>query len=91
MGVSLADATDSDGNGIARVQAVSPGGPADDAGVEVGDVVVEVGGQRTDGADAVIAAIRTHQPGDTVPVVVERNGSRKTLSVKLVDAASLQG
>jgi putative serine protease PepD len=91
MGVSLADATDSDGNGLARVQAVSPGGPADDAGIEVGDVIVEVGGQRTDGADAVIAAIRTHQPGDSVPVTVERDGSRKTLTVKLVDAASLQG
>ena len=91
MGVSLADATDSNGNGLARVQAVSPGGPADDAGIEVGDVIVEVGGQRTDGADAVIAAIRTHQPGDSVPVTVERDGSRKTFTVKLVDAASLQG
>ena len=91
MGVSLADATDSDGNGLARVQAVSPDGPAADAGIEVGDIIVEVGGQRTAGADAVIAAVRTRQPGDSVPVTVERDGSRKTFTVKLVDAAALQG
>jgi putative serine protease PepD len=91
MGVSLADATDSSGNDLARVQAVSSGGPADQAGVEVGDVIVQVGDQRTAGADAVIAAVRSHQPGDRVPVTVLRDGSRKTLTVKLVDASSLQG
>ena len=91
MGVSLADATDSNGNDLARVQAVSSGGPADDAGIKVGDVIVEVGGQRTAGADAVIAAIRTHQPDDRVSVVVERDGSRKTFRVTLIDAATAQG
>jgi putative serine protease PepD len=90
MGVSLADATDSTGNDVARVQSVSDGGPADQAGIEVGDVIVQVGDQRTGGADAVIAAIRSHQPGDRVPVTVLRDGSRKTLTVKLVDASTLQ-
>ena len=91
MGVSLADATDSNGNDLARVQAVSSGGPAEGAGIKVGDVVVEVGGQKTSGADAVIAAIRTHQPGDRVSVVVERDGVRKTFRVTLIDAATAQG
>ena len=88
MGVSLADATDSNGNPLARVQAISPNGPAAKAGLQVGDVIVEVGGQKTAGADAVIAAIRSHQPGQTVSVVVERDGSRKTFSVTLADAAT---
>lgn len=88
MGVSLADATDSNGNGLARVQAVASGGPAQRAGIQVGDVIVAVGGQQTSGADAVIAATRTHQPGDSVPVVVDRSGVRKTLTVKLVDASA---
>jgi putative serine protease PepD len=90
MGVTLADATDSNGNGLARVQSVSSGGPADDAGIEVGDVIVQVGDQPTSGSDAVIAAIRTHQPDDTVPVTVLRDGDRQTLSVTLVDAATAQ-
>jgi putative serine protease PepD len=90
MGVSLADATDSSGNQLARVQAVLSGGPADHAGIQVGDVIVAVGDQRTAGADAVIAAVRTHQPGDRVPVTVLRNGSRKTVTVTLIDAATAQ-
>jgi putative serine protease PepD len=90
MGVSLADATDSNGNGLSRVQAVSPGGPADDAGIEVGDIIVQVGDQPTAGSDAVIAAIRTHQPGDRVPVTVLRDGERKTVTVTLIDAATAQ-
>jgi putative serine protease PepD len=91
MGVSLADATDSKGNDLARVQAVSAGGPAEKAGVKVGDVIVAVGSQQTAGADAVIAAIRTHQPGDRVAVTIERDGVRKTVTVTLIDAANAQG
>jgi putative serine protease PepD len=91
MGVSLADATDSSGNDLARVQAVTSGGPAAQAGIKVGDVIVAVGGQQTAGADAVIAAIRTHQPGARVAVTVDRNGVRKTVTVTLIDAVSSQG
>jgi putative serine protease PepD len=88
MGVSLADATDNNGNPLARVQALTPNGPAARAGIKVGDVVVSVGGQKTAGADAVIAAIRSHQPGERVSVVVERDGSRKTFTVTLADAST---
>ena len=91
MGVSLADATDSKGNDLARVQDVSSGGPAEKAGIKVGDVIVAVGNQQTSGADAVIAAIRTHQPGDRVAVTIERDGVRKTVNVTLIDAANAQG
>jgi len=91
MGVSLADATDSNGNDLARVQAVSSGGPAEKTGIKVGDVIVAVGGKTTSGADAVIAAIRTHQPGDRVAVTIERNGVRKTVTMTLIDAANAQG
>jgi putative serine protease PepD len=91
MGVSLADATDSSGNDLARVQAVTGGGPAAQAGIKVGDIIVAVGGQKTAGADAVIAAIRTHQPGDRVAVTVQRGGVRKNVTVTLIDAATAQG
>jgi putative serine protease PepD len=91
LGVSLADATDKSGNLLARVEAVVSGGPADQAGLQVGDVVTTVGGQPTSGADAVIAAIRTHQPGDRVLVAVERGGVRKTLTVTLGDANATAG
>ena len=92
LGVSLSgNATDSNGNPIARVLAVSPGGPAQKAGLQTGDIIVAVDGQPTAGSDAVIAAIRTHQPGQTVQVTVERNGARKTVTATLIDAASSTG
>src|SRR3954447_8246611 len=91
IGVVLADASDSAGNDLARVQSVNSGGPADKAGVKVGDVIVAVGGQRTSGADAVIAAIRSHQPGQKVQITVERDGSRQTLTLTLADAANVPG
>jgi len=64
---------------------------AEKAGIKVGDVIVAVGNQQTSGADAVIAAIRTHQPGDRVAVTIERDGVRKTVNVTLIDAANAQG
>jgi putative serine protease PepD len=91
MGVVLADAGDSAGNDLARVQSVSSGGPADKAGMKVGDVIVAVAGQRTAGADAVIAAIRSHQPGQQVQITVERDGSRHNLTLTLADAANVPG
>jgi putative serine protease PepD len=90
IGVVLADATDSAGNDLARVQSVTSGGPADKAGIKVGDVIVAVAGQRAAGADAVIAAIRSHQPGQRVDITVERDGSRHTLTLTLADAATVQ-
>jgi S1-C subfamily serine protease len=50
---------------------------------------VGVGGQQTSGADAVIAALRTHQPGNRVQIEVLRGGVRKTFTVTLADASSL--
>jgi putative serine protease PepD len=91
LGVSLGDATDSNGTSLARVQSVSANGPAARAGIKAGDVIVAVGDQKTAGAQAAIAAIRSHQPGQTVTVTVLRGGQRKTFTVTLVDAASAQG
>jgi putative serine protease PepD len=91
LGVSLADATDSNGTSLARVQSVLAGGPAEQAGIKAGDIIVAVGDQKTAGAQAAIAAIRSHQPGQRVSVTVLRGGERKTFTVTLVDASTAQG
>jgi putative serine protease PepD len=91
LGVSLANATDAGGNPLARVQALSPSGPAAKAGIRVGDVIVQVGAQKTAGAEAVIAAVRTHQPGERVSVTVLRNGERKSFTATLANASDSQG
>jgi len=87
LGVSLADATDSAGNPLARVQAVSGTGPAGSAGIKPGDVIVQVGDQKTAGAEAVIAAVRSHRPGEKVSVTVLRDGERKSFTVTLANAS----
>ena len=63
---------------------IVPGGPADDAGLEVGDVVVDFGGQTITTAEGLGEAIRSHDPGDEIDfAVVHPDGSRETLTVTL--------
>jgi putative serine protease PepD len=67
----------------ARVEQVAPGGPADDAGLRDGDVVVECDGRAVRGPDDVSAAIAGKSPGDSVRVEVRRDGERESLEVTL--------
>jgi putative serine protease PepD len=91
LGVSLLDQTTSTGLDRAVVHAVTSGGPADKAGIKAGDVITAIAGQRTAGADAVIASIRSHQPGQRVTVTFERGGSSHTVTVTLTTESSQQG
>jgi putative serine protease PepD len=80
LGVSTSDSETSTG---AVVGGVVPGGPADDAGMRLGDRIVGVGGRTISRADDVAAAVVAHKPGDEVRVRVRRGGSERTLTVKL--------
>ncbi|MBV9485028.1 MAG: PDZ domain-containing protein, partial [Frankiaceae bacterium] len=88
LGVSLADETASNGVDRAVVHSVTPGGPADKAGIKEGDVITAIDGAQTEGADAVIAAIRSHQPGQRVSVTYERSGGSHTVTATLVAAST---
>ena len=72
----------SDGLGGLRVRAVVPGSPADRAGIEPGQYLVEVGGHSTEGMSPVRAAlglradsgrvgVQVRSPGDSLPVGFE--------------------
>jgi S1-C subfamily serine protease len=65
------------------VAAVTAGGPAETAGLKVGDVIQSVGGKQVSDPDQVAAAIQDRHPGDSIDVQVQRNGSSQTLNVKL--------
>jgi S1-C subfamily serine protease len=92
MGISSGDASDPSvqfefnppvESGAVIVDVVS-GGPADEAGVQVGDVIVEFDGQAVDSAERLGGLIRDHRPGDEVEVgVVHSDGSRDTITVRL--------
>jgi putative serine protease PepD len=83
LGVLLGDRTD--GGQGALITEVTDESPADEAGLEVGDVVVAIDDAAIDGTAGLIAAIRDHAPGDEVSIVVVRDGEQATLDVTLVE------
>jgi putative serine protease PepD len=79
LGVSTTGGT----SGGAVVGAATPGGPAAQAGIRAGDVIVAVGGEAIQTPDDVAAAIQDRRPGERVAVEVRRDGSRQTFDVAL--------
>ena len=63
------------GTGSARgaeISEVLPGTPAEQAGLEKGDVVTELDGTRVTDGIALIVAIRSHRPGEEVELLLTR-------------------
>ena len=79
---SVPDMSAADVVGV-RLMGVTPGSPADRAGVRKGDIVVEFGGVAVKDLYEYTDALRAHKPGDVVKVVVEREGKRLTLDARL--------
>src|SRR4051794_29422210 len=79
----------------ALIQEVTPGGPADDAGLRPGkvhtdegvilggDIIVEVDGEKVTKPDDVAAAISDNRPGERVEVKVLRDNKVQTKQIKL--------
>ncbi|MEY2406975.1 MAG: putative serine protease PepD [Acidimicrobiaceae bacterium] len=79
--------TQSQGQGLigtgAIVTSVEPGSPADQAGIQVGDRITAIDGAVVQDEIQLAARVRSHQPGDTVPVTFQRGGSEKTVDATL--------
>ncbi|HZX02592.1 S1C family serine protease [Kribbella sp.] len=84
LGVTVGDAQSSDGltNG-ARLGEVTSGGAADKAGLRSGDVVTAVDGKAIASGDALVAAVRSHRPGDQVKLTITRSGKTQTITATL--------
>jgi putative serine protease PepD len=67
----------------AKVTSVQSGSPADKAGLKVGDLITKYDGRTVTSADELTAAVFNSHAGETVSVTVQRDGSTKTLQVKL--------
>ena len=79
MGVQLRDGTD----GPVIVQVLS-GGPADKAGLAVGDLVLSIYGTLTPDSATLIDAVAARHPGDTVQLKVQHQaGTTATISLTL--------
>ena len=67
----------------ARVNGVTPDGPAEVAGLQAGDVITELDGDLVADATDLIVDVRSLAPGDTVTLTVERDGATRTVTVTL--------
>jgi S1-C subfamily serine protease len=79
----LGVATQTAAAGGATVGQVVANGPAAKAGLRQGDRIVAIAGAPVREPDDVATAVNAREPGDEVPVVVERGGERRTLTVTL--------
>ena len=69
----------------ALVQEVGSGSPAEKAGIQSGDVIVSVDGKPVHTPEDLVAAVRSHDPGDSVQVVLVREGAEHTVDVTLAE------
>jgi putative serine protease PepD len=61
----------------ASLRSITPGGPAEAAGLKAGDVILSVDGRSVADSTELIVAIRSHAPGETVTLgVKDGTGSR---------------
>jgi len=68
----------------ATIAAVSPGGAADKAGITAGSVVTKVDDRVIPDGDSLVAAIRSHTPGDSLTLTVQiSTGGTHTVQVTL--------
>jgi len=72
----------------ARIVDVTGGGPAASAGLPTGAVITKLDNRVIDSADALVAAVRSRAPGDTITLTYnDPTGGSKTIQVKLGTAA----
>jgi S1-C subfamily serine protease len=93
----LAEFADVPKQGVLITEVV-PGSPADEAGLQGGDssvvvdgqtyrlggdVILRVGGRTIESADEMQDVVTSKNPGDSLSLEIERDGSRETVTVKL--------
>ena len=89
IGASLDGTYDGEGARIASSASTNgtapivPGGPAERAGLEPGDVIVAIDGKPVADSSELIVAIRSRSPGDTITLTVRRDGDERSVKVTL--------
>jgi 2-alkenal reductase len=68
---------------------VVAGGPADEAGMEGGDIILAINGEEIDADTAFSELLFAFEPGDTVTVTVQRGDEQLDFEVTLTSTAEL--
>ncbi|MFA5967518.1 MAG: trypsin-like peptidase domain-containing protein [Patescibacteria group bacterium] len=67
----------------AEQPAVTPGGPADKAGIKENDILVSINNKTINENNSIASLLRTYKPGDTVTIKLLRAGKELQVTVKL--------
>lgn len=70
-------------NGQVQVVQVEAGSPADDAGLQPGDVITQLDGKDVSTDEPLLNLLIEHKPGDKVDLTVMSNGQTRTVTVTL--------
>jgi len=85
VGMSLDSNFAGPGAKIANISsAILPGGPAQKAGLQAGDIILAIDGVDISTANDLIVAIRAHSIGDTVTLKYQRGSVTKSVQLTLV-------
>lgn len=82
LGVRVGTAED----GGALIGLVDPGSPAEEAGLQEGDIVTRLGDRAISDANDLVSAVQSAEVGDTLELEFMRDGTTQTTTVTLVDA-----
>jgi S1-C subfamily serine protease len=66
-----------------ELMGVSKGGPAEKAGLRRGDVIIRLGDNKIGNLDDFDSALRKYEAGQSVPIVVRRDGKEVKLEATL--------
>lgn len=80
LGVSIVQS--STGTGATIISIVSDSA-AEEAGLQIGDIITSVDGESVSDSEDVVIAVRLHSVGDTITVEYTRNGVANTVEVTL--------
>lgn len=73
------------------VSAVSKGGPAEQAGIKVGDIITSVDGKPIKDGDELVTIISARKPGSSAKIGYSRSGKADTASVTIQDRTKTVG
>ena len=90
LGVSIQNVTDGIANGVglekaegAIIAGVAADGPADKAGLKIGDVILDVNGERIEEMPELPRVVAGVRPDSTAKIKVWRDGRMRTIDVKI--------
>jgi Do/DeqQ family serine protease len=65
-------------------------GPADKAGMEIKDVILDIDGSHIQNTSRLLEIVAGHKPGDALNVTIMRGKNKKTLTVRLQEPAKIR-